>query len=138
MSRGRPRVRRSLLLFAIFATSSVQAAEVLLVRSNSPPHRALLFNQAILGDETAFGQSADVITAEGEWAEEAERAMANRWPGSSRARIVQSILAGKSPGDIPIQAPEGTLAINLRAASLAGVDVPPKLLSQPNLEQVDK
>lgn len=138
MSRGRPSVRRSLLLFAIFATSSVQAAEVLLVRSQSSPARALFFHKAVLGFETAFGQSADVITAGREWAEEAKRAMANSWPGSSRARIVQSILAGKSPGTIPIQAPEGTLAINLRAASLAGVDVPPKLLSQPNVEQVDK
>jgi putative tryptophan/tyrosine transport system substrate-binding protein len=58
--------------------------------------------------------------------------------GRKAAEVVMMILGGTSPGDIPIQAPTGTLTINLNSAAKAGVKVPPSVLNKPGVEKVGK
>jgi len=48
--------------------------------------------------------------------------------------MVQSILAGKKPSELPVQSPVGKLAINLSTAGQIGLELPDDLLRQPNVE----
>ncbi len=58
--------------------------------------------------------------------------------GVQAARIAKSILSGTRPSDIPIQAPDGTLTINLTSASKVGVKVPAGVLKRPDVKTVGK
>jgi putative tryptophan/tyrosine transport system substrate-binding protein len=56
--------------------------------------------------------------------------------GRKAAEIVRAVLAGTNIGDIPIQAPEGTLTINLNSAQKAGLKIPGSLLNDPKIKKV--
>ena len=58
--------------------------------------------------------------------------------GKKAAEITNSIIGGASPGDIPIQAPVGTLTVNPNSASKAGVEIPASVLSNPGVNKVGK
>ena len=56
--------------------------------------------------------------------------------GKKAAQVVQSILEGAKPSDIPLQYPEGTLVINLNSAAKAGVKIPDAVLKRPGVQTV--
>lgn len=56
--------------------------------------------------------------------------------GKKAAEIVRAVLSGTNIGDIPIQAPEGTLTLNLNSAQKAGVKIPSSLLNNPDIKKV--
>lgn len=56
--------------------------------------------------------------------------------GRRAAELVNKILSGASPADIPITAPQGTLTINLDTAAKIGVKVPKSVLEAPDVKVV--
>ena len=52
---------------------------------------------------------------------------------SQAAQVVDRILRGASPADLPIQTAENYLMVNLEAAELLGIDIPESILRQANL-----
>ena len=56
--------------------------------------------------------------------------------GRKAAEIVRAVLAGTSIGDIPIQAPDGTLTINVNSAQKAGLKIPGSLMNDPKIKKV--
>jgi putative ABC transport system substrate-binding protein len=54
--------------------------------------------------------------------------------GRQAAELATAILNGTDPADLPVQAPRGTLYINTRAAGVANVKIPKRLLSQPGVK----
>jgi putative ABC transport system substrate-binding protein len=53
--------------------------------------------------------------------------------GKKAAQVVQAILDGANPGEMPVQTPEGTLFINVGSAAKADVIVPPAVLKRPGV-----
>lgn len=60
------------------------------------------------------------------------------YQGKKAAEIVKKILAGSSVGDIPLQAPTGTLTVNVNSAAKAGVKISPAVLNSPGVVKVGK
>jgi putative ABC transport system substrate-binding protein len=58
--------------------------------------------------------------------------------GKKAAEIVNSIIGGKSPSDIPLLAPNGTLTVNVNSAPKANVKVPVSVLKNSNVVKVGK
>jgi putative ABC transport system substrate-binding protein len=56
--------------------------------------------------------------------------------GKKAAEIVRAVLAGTNIGDIPIQAPDGTLTINPNSAQKAGVKIPGNIMKNPDVKKV--
>ena len=56
--------------------------------------------------------------------------------GRKAAEIVRAVLAGTNIGDIPIQAPEGTLTLNLNSAQKAGLKIPAEVMNDPKVKKV--
>ena len=50
--------------------------------------------------------------------------------GRQAARLVDLILRGAAPGDLPVEVAESYLFLNLRAAAVIGLPVPPHVLKQ--------
>jgi putative ABC transport system substrate-binding protein len=51
--------------------------------------------------------------------------------GKKAAEIIRAVLAGTNIGDIPIQAPDGTLTINVNSAQKAGLKIPSEVMNDP-------
>ena len=58
--------------------------------------------------------------------------------GKQAARIAKAILSGTPAGEIPIQAPDGTLVINVATAAKLGIPISAELVSKPNVKTVGK
>jgi len=58
--------------------------------------------------------------------------------GKKAAEIVKKILSGGNVADIPIQAPSGTLTVNINSAAKAGVKISPEVLKRPDVVRVGK
>ncbi len=56
--------------------------------------------------------------------------------GKKAAEIVRAVLAGTNIGDIPIQAPEGTLTLNPNSAQKAGVKIPGNIMNNPDVKKI--
>ncbi len=54
--------------------------------------------------------------------------------GRQAAKLANAILSGNKPHDLPIQAPDGTLTINLTTASKIGITIPSSLENQQNVK----
>lgn len=61
-----------------------------------------------------------------------------RSQGKQAAKLVNAILSGKKPSELPIQAPDGTLTINTTAASKIGISIPPELKQNSNVRLLQK
>ncbi|MBN2495963.1 MAG: ABC transporter substrate-binding protein [Deltaproteobacteria bacterium] len=61
-----------------------------------------------------------------------------REQGRIAAGLVLKILSGASPAVLPIQTPRGHLSINLRAARMAGLQVPKELLDDAEVMKMDR
>ncbi len=59
-----------------------------------------------------------------------------RAQGKRAAEMVQSILQGAVPSNLPMQTPEGKLSLNINSAEKAGIKIPPSILKQPDVEMV--
>ncbi len=53
--------------------------------------------------------------------------------GEQSARLVNRILSGTSPGDLPVETPDFVLSINLKTAQYIGLEVPDSVLRQAHL-----
>jgi len=58
--------------------------------------------------------------------------------GKKAAEIVKRVLAGANVGDIPIQAPAGTLTVNVNSAAKAGVKLSQEVLTRSDVVRVGK
>ncbi len=61
-----------------------------------------------------------------------------RSQGRKAAQVAQSVLGGGKMSDLGLQAPEGTLTINLATASMIELKVPRSLLERPGVVTVGK
>ncbi len=61
-----------------------------------------------------------------------------REQGRQAAKLANAILSGKSIDELPTQAPDGTLTINITAASKIGISIPPGLKNQPKVRVLQK
>jgi putative ABC transport system substrate-binding protein len=58
--------------------------------------------------------------------------------GRQAARIAKRIVSGTPVRDIPIQAPEGILTINLASAARLGIQISPEVLKRPDVRAVGR
>jgi hypothetical protein len=58
--------------------------------------------------------------------------------GKQAARIAKAIISGTPAGEIPTQAPDGTLVINIATAAKLGIPISAELISKPNVMTVGK
>jgi ABC-type uncharacterized transport system substrate-binding protein len=49
---------------------------------------------------------------------------------------LRAVLAGTKIGDIPIQAPEGTLTVNVNSAQKAGLEIPASVMNNPKVKKI--
>jgi putative ABC transport system substrate-binding protein len=56
--------------------------------------------------------------------------------GRKAAEIVRAVLAGTKIGDIPIQAPEGTLTVNVNSVQKAGLEIPASVMNNPKVKKI--